>query len=54
METDTATLSRQGTALFNYMSIKHQNDRRIGDLTLGDFMEMIMFLQKVEKQNESN
>jgi hypothetical protein len=49
METDTAVLNRQGTALFNYMSMKHQNDNHIGD-----FIEMIAFLNQVEKQNESN
>jgi hypothetical protein len=33
--------------------MKHQNDRRIGDLTLGDFMEMIAFLNQVENNHES-
>jgi hypothetical protein len=54
MEIDTAILSRQGMALFNYMSMKHQNYRRIGDLTIGDFVEMIAFLNQAENQNERN
>jgi hypothetical protein len=54
METDTATLSRQGTTLFNFISMKHQNDKHIGDLTIGDFIEMVAFLQKAENQNERN
>jgi hypothetical protein len=54
METDNATLSRQGTALFNYMSMKHQNDKHIGDLTVGDFIEMVAFLTEMEAKNAAN
>jgi hypothetical protein len=54
MEIDTAVLNRQGTALFNFMSMKHQNDKRIGDLTIRDFIEMIAFLTEVEANNGSN
>jgi hypothetical protein len=54
METDTATLSRQGTALFNFMSMKHQNDKHIGDLTIGDFVEMIAFLAEMETRNAAD
>jgi hypothetical protein len=46
METNVALLKRKGGILFKFWSMKRQNDRRIGDLTLGDFMEMIAFLNK--------
>jgi hypothetical protein len=48
MNIDTAVLNRQGMTLFNYMSMKHQNGKRIGDLTIGDFVEMIAFLAEME------
>jgi hypothetical protein len=54
MEKDTATLSRQGTALFNFMGMKHQNDKHIGDLTIGDFVEMVAFLAEMEIKNAAN
>jgi hypothetical protein len=53
MKTDAALLKRKGEILFKFWSMKHQNDRRIGDLTLGDFMEMIAFLNQVENNYES-
>jgi hypothetical protein len=54
MGTDNATLSRQGMALFNFMSMKHQNNKHIGDLTVGDFIEMVAFLAEMETQNAAN
>jgi hypothetical protein len=54
METDTALLKRKGEILFKFWSMKHQNDRRIGDLTLGDFIEMIAFLNQVENNHEQS
>jgi hypothetical protein len=61
MTENTALLKRQGTALLNFMSMKRQNDRPIGDLTLGDFVEskiseaeMIAFLAELESDNAGN
>lgn len=44
-------LNRQAIALFNFMSMKHQNDKHIGDLTLGDFYEICEFLERLETEN---
>jgi hypothetical protein len=54
MTKNTAILNRQGTALFNYMTMKHQNDKHIGDLTVGDFIEMVAFLAEMETKNAAN
>jgi hypothetical protein len=54
METDTAVVNSQGTALFNFMSMKHQNDKRVGELTIGDFFEMAAFLAELEIENAAN
>jgi hypothetical protein len=50
--TDKLRLNRQALALFNFWSMKHQNDKRIGELTFGDFVELCIFLMEVE--NGSN
>jgi hypothetical protein len=52
MEKDNATLSRQGMSLFNFMSMKHQTGKKIGELTMKDFMEMCVFLTEMETNNE--
>jgi hypothetical protein len=54
MTKNTAILNRQGMALFNFMSMKHQNDKHIGDLTIGDFVEMIAFLTEMEADDAAN
>jgi hypothetical protein len=54
METDTATLSRQALLLSNFWANKKQNDKRIGDFTIGDFVEMVAFLAEMETQHENN
>jgi hypothetical protein len=54
MTNDTALLKRQGEILFKFWMRKKQNDRRIGDLTLFDFMEMIAFLKITENENGIN
>jgi hypothetical protein len=48
METDTATLSRQALLLFNFLANKKQNDKRIGDLTIGDFFELCEILKETK------
>ncbi|MDR1333589.1 MAG: hypothetical protein LBJ71_00010 [Holosporaceae bacterium] len=52
MEIDTATLSRQALLLFNFWANKKQNNRRIGDLTIGDFFELCEILE--ETKNAAN
>lgn len=47
-------LNRQALALFNWLGIKHQNDKRIGDLTIGDFFEICEFLNDMETKNANN
>jgi hypothetical protein len=54
MTNDIAILNRQGAALFNFWSKKGWNDRHIGDLSLGDFIEMITFLAELEIENARN
>jgi hypothetical protein len=54
METDTAVLNRQALALFNFWLRKRQNDRRIGDLTIGDFVEMCEALARIKKTAREN
>jgi hypothetical protein len=45
-----AALSRQGTILFNFWLRKQSNDKRIGDLTMQDFIEMVAFLAETGDQ----
>jgi hypothetical protein len=54
MEKDNATLSRQGMSLFNFWASKKQNDKKIGDLTVQDFIEMCAFLAELGDENEAN
>jgi hypothetical protein len=54
MTKNVALLERQGIALFNFLSMKHQNDKHVGDLTVGDFIEMVAFLAESEVENAAN
>ncbi|GHU19927.1 hypothetical protein FACS189472_10430 [Alphaproteobacteria bacterium] len=54
MTTDTALLKRKALALFNFVSMKQENDKRIGDLTIGDFLEMCGVLSESEDNNEND
>jgi hypothetical protein len=54
MTKNTALIERQALALFNFMSMKHQNNKRIGELTVGDFVEMCTFLAKMKDGNTKN
>ncbi|GHU19177.1 hypothetical protein FACS189472_08590 [Alphaproteobacteria bacterium] len=51
MTTDTALLKRKTLALFNFVSMKHQNNKHIGDLTIGDFLEMCGFLAELDEKD---
>lgn len=46
MTDNTAFLKRQTLALFNFLSMKHKNDKRIGDLSVKDVMEIVKFLSE--------
>jgi hypothetical protein len=48
MTENTAVVNRQALALFNFMSMKRQNDKCIGNLTLGDFVEMCELIHRLE------
>jgi hypothetical protein len=54
MEINTAIINRHALLLFNFWASKKQNDKRIGDLTVGDFFEMIAFLNTMENENGNN
>ena len=46
MTDNTAFLKRQTLAFFNFLSMKHKNDKRIGDLSVNDVMEIVKFLSE--------
>jgi hypothetical protein len=48
MTKNTALLERQAIALFNFMSMTQNKNKRIGDLTLGDFFELCELLTEVD------
>jgi hypothetical protein len=50
MKKNIAVLNRQGIALFNFMSMKHLNNKRIGELTIGDFVEICAFLEQSQME----
>jgi len=52
MINNTALVQRQALALFNFLSNKHLNDKKIGELSLQDILEMVEFLMNGEKTNE--
>ncbi|GHT93655.1 hypothetical protein FACS1894122_09200 [Alphaproteobacteria bacterium] len=54
MTTDAALLKRKALALFNFVSMKQENDKRIGDLTIGDFLEMCGFIAELEDNDEND
>jgi hypothetical protein len=51
MNTNNAVVNRQALALFNFWLKKRQNDKCIGDLTIGDFVEMCRFLAEIKHEN---
>lgn len=44
MDLNNALLGRQAFALFNFLITKHENDKRIGELSVKDVMEIVKFL----------
>ena len=48
MTDNTALLQRKALALFNFLSNKHLNDKKIGELSLQDILEIVAFMLKEE------
>lgn len=44
MADNTVFLKRQTFVLFNFLSMKYRNDKRIGELSIKDVMEIVKFL----------
>lgn len=53
MTDNTALLQRKALALFNFLSNKHLNDKKIGELSLQDIQEIVEFLMN-EKSHGAN
>jgi hypothetical protein len=48
MEINTALLKRQALVLFNFWSATKNKNKRIGDLTIGDFFELCKLLGEIK------
>jgi hypothetical protein len=53
MEENVALLKRQTLALFNFWSATKNKNKRIGDLTIGDFFEISELILKFQKSELS-
>ncbi|GHT98905.1 hypothetical protein FACS1894126_4790 [Alphaproteobacteria bacterium] len=47
-------LSNSACAASTFVSMKQENDKRIGDLTIGDFLEMCGVLSESEDNDEND
>jgi hypothetical protein len=54
MTKNIALIERQGATLFNFWLKKQPKDKRIGDLTVGDFIEMCKVLAKIGSEDATN
>jgi hypothetical protein len=54
MTKNTALSERQGMALFNFWLKRQPKDKHIGDLTIGDFVEICELLATLEVENANN
>jgi hypothetical protein len=52
MNNDIAMINRQGMILSNFMRIRYGCDKRIGNLTLGDIIEICEFLNTLKKRGD--
>ena len=43
-------LEQQAVALFNFLIVKHEYHKCIGELSMLDVMELVKFLQKRDEQ----
>jgi hypothetical protein len=54
MSANTAVLNRQALALFNFWLKRQPQDKRVGDLAIGDFIEICELLAKMEAKDAAN
>lgn len=45
-----SSLEQQAVALFNFLIIKHEYQKCIGELSMLDVMELVKFLKKRDEQ----
>ncbi len=48
MNLNNALLERKAIALFNFLGMKHENDKHIGEFSVGDLMELVKFLEEIK------
>ena len=46
-------LEQQAVALFNFLIVKHEHQKCIGELSMQDVLELVKFLQKRDEQCNS-
>lgn len=46
------SLQQDAVALFNFLLRKQENDKRIGDLSMMDLMELVKFLKERRKYED--
>jgi hypothetical protein len=54
MTKNDAILNRNALLLFNFWLKRQPKNKRVGDLTIGDFIELCRFLIEEEDINENN
>ena len=45
-----SSLEQQAVALFNFLIVKHEYNKCIGELSMLDVMELVKFLKKRDEQ----
>ena len=45
-----SSLEQQAVALFNFLIVKHEYQKCIGELSMRDVMELVKFLKKRDEQ----
>ena len=53
MKNNTALIEHKTMVLFNFLSLQHKKDKRIGELSIQDIQEIIEFLI-TESSHEKN
>ena len=49
----SSELKIKAMALFNFLSMKHKNDKRVGEFSLYDLIEMVQFLTDGDSDAEN-
>lgn len=50
MKLNDAFLERQAIALFNFLRMKRENEKRIGEICFGDLIEIVKFLDELKSE----